>query len=215
LNVSGASKSNGAEIVQWPCDSSQNNQNWTRVEHGGGWFSLKNVDSGKCLVLSAGSTRPGAFFSQHTCVKGGHPIQKFRAVAQAGWSQASQQYKPDVFSTGQPVMLQVQTSGKRLDSSHDGKSANAYQYNCDRNAPDHKFKVEWMASRKEFWLRNTRNNMCVEVPHGDRNLGTVLTQFPCARKGHHLWRKIYGKSGGWFQLQNVNSGYCMDLSGGN
>jgi len=215
LNVRGASKSNGAEVVQWSCDSSQNNQNWTRVEHGGGWFSLKNVHSGKCLDLSGGSTRPGAFFGQYTCVKGGHPNQKFRAVAQAGWSQASQQYKPDVFLTGQPVMLQVQASGKCLDSSHGGNSANAYQYTCDRNAPNHKFKVEWMPSGKEFWLRNTRNDMCVEVPRGDRNLGTVVTQFPCARKNHHLWRKIYGKSGGWFQLQNVNSGYCLDLSGGN
>ncbi|MET9957243.1 RICIN domain-containing protein [Streptomyces sp. NPDC006339] len=70
LAISGSSVYDGAKVVQWPCDGSQS-QKWeiipTHDTHGDAQYRLKNINSGKCLAIRAGSTDRGADAIQWEC----------------------------------------------------------------------------------------------------------------------------------------------------
>jgi hypothetical protein len=69
LNVKGASKANGAEVVQYPFSSGQTNAEWTFVPTSGGYYQIKNVNSGLVLNVSGSVTSnalSGALIDQWT-----------------------------------------------------------------------------------------------------------------------------------------------------
>lgn len=65
LNVSGASTSNGAAIIQWPYDGASNSK-WTFSTSGtqNGYYQIVNVNSGKDAVVQSASTSQGALIIQ-------------------------------------------------------------------------------------------------------------------------------------------------------
>jgi hypothetical protein len=77
LDVSDASKLDGAAVIQWTC-SSRANQEWTLKSAGTGIYNLVSVNSGKCMDVYAASTLRGAAVDQWTC--NGHTSQQWQAV---------------------------------------------------------------------------------------------------------------------------------------
>src|SRR5436190_15159 len=58
VNVSGASISNGAPVIQWPYGGSAN-AIWTFVATSNGYYQIVNANSGKDLVVQSASTNIG------------------------------------------------------------------------------------------------------------------------------------------------------------
>jgi hypothetical protein len=74
LDVSGASQTPGAPVIQYWWNGG-NNQKWVEVPAGDGWIEIVNVNSGQCLTPSNYSTAAGAAMVQYPCY--GVPTQKW------------------------------------------------------------------------------------------------------------------------------------------
>ena len=64
-DVSGASKADGAAVIQWP-DNGKPNQQWTFQSTGDGYHTITCVNSGKVLDVAGSSTADGARVVQMT-----------------------------------------------------------------------------------------------------------------------------------------------------
>ncbi len=78
LDVSGASITNGASVIQWGCHG-RANQQWALRSVGTNIFNLVNVNSAKCMDVSGASTSNGASVIQWGCHTGNN--QKWAAVS--------------------------------------------------------------------------------------------------------------------------------------
>ncbi|GAA4252684.1 RICIN domain-containing protein [Dactylosporangium darangshiense] len=65
MDVNGASKDNGAQIVIWDCHG-QANQLWKLVRDGDG-YRFVSLNSGRCIGIDAGNPAPGAVARQWDC----------------------------------------------------------------------------------------------------------------------------------------------------
>jgi hypothetical protein len=81
LDVSGASKTAGANVIQWS-NTGGANQKWTLASVGGGYFTIVNQNSGLVLDVSGGSTSSGAQVIQWT--SNGGTNQQWSLVAVSG-----------------------------------------------------------------------------------------------------------------------------------
>ncbi len=77
-DVSGASLTNGTNVIQWSC-SGHTNQQWALKSVATNTFNLVNVNSGKCMDVSGGSTSAGAKVIQWSCNGGNN--QKWIATS--------------------------------------------------------------------------------------------------------------------------------------
>lgn len=117
LDVSGASTSNNADVFQYTCGGSAN-QNWRLVAgmSSGGvqYYQIKAMHSGKCIDVASGSTANYADVNQYSCTNGGN--QNFQLL-----SDGNGYYS-----------LVAAHSGKCLDISgaSTADSANVLQYSC-------------------------------------------------------------------------------------
>jgi hypothetical protein len=66
IGVAGASKVNGARVVQWHCNGSTDQQ-WTIEDAGKGQVQVRDVNSGKCLQVEQASLADGAKIRQRDC----------------------------------------------------------------------------------------------------------------------------------------------------
>ncbi len=66
LDVQGASKSNGAAIIQYPYWGGKN-QIWNLVPNSDGSYSISSLDSGKCVSVAGSSTNQEAAIQQAQC----------------------------------------------------------------------------------------------------------------------------------------------------
>lgn len=101
LDVSGASQSDGAAVVAWPCHGG-NNQRWNFVRRQDGYYQIINRNSGKCLDVTDVSTGNGGRIQQWGCSGGDNQawavetggVTRLRAkhsgrcLDLTGWSQA-------------------------------------------------------------------------------------------------------------------------------
>jgi hypothetical protein len=71
LGIQGGSKAQGAHAIQWRCENVAN-QEWKAHivinDPASPIYELQNRGSGRCLTVSGGSTRPGAYVIQWSCV---------------------------------------------------------------------------------------------------------------------------------------------------
>jgi hypothetical protein len=65
LDVNGASKDNGAQVLQWDCHGGPNQQ-W-RLQRDGDGFRFVSLNSGRCIGVDSGSPAPGAAARQWDC----------------------------------------------------------------------------------------------------------------------------------------------------
>jgi hypothetical protein len=69
LDVASASTADGANIIQYTCQSGATNQQW-RMQAGGSYFQLVARHSGKCLDVLGAGTGDGVDIDQYTCNSG-------------------------------------------------------------------------------------------------------------------------------------------------
>ena len=123
LDVSGISRSNGANVHQWDYVGG-NNQKWRAIDKGNGYFQLQAVHSGKCLDVGGWSQSNGGNIIQWGCHNG-----------------ANQQFKPE--SQGNVYYLRNRHSNKCLDVKgvSYANGASVHQWDCvgQNNA---KWKIE-------------------------------------------------------------------------
>jgi hypothetical protein len=81
LDVTGASKTAGANVIQWS-DTGGANQKWKLVSVGGGYYNIVNQNSGLVLDVSGGSKTAGAQVIQATSTGGAS--QQWSLVAVSG-----------------------------------------------------------------------------------------------------------------------------------
>jgi len=79
LDVTNVSVADSAPIQTWAY-SGGNNQQWTAVSEGGGYYHLVNRNSGKCLDVPAASTADSVQLVQYTC--NGTAAQSYRLAMQ-------------------------------------------------------------------------------------------------------------------------------------
>ncbi|MGI5237708.1 RICIN domain-containing protein [Dactylosporangium sp. CA-139066] len=65
MDVNGASKDNGAQIVLWDCHGGAN-QLWKMVRDGDG-YRFVSLNSGRCIGIDSGNPAPGAVARQWDC----------------------------------------------------------------------------------------------------------------------------------------------------
>jgi chitinase len=113
VDVAGVSASNGADIHQWSYVGG-NNQKWTAVDKGNGYWQLRAVHSGKCIDVDAWGQNNGSNIIQWSCHDGGN-----------------QQFKLDDQGNGY-VYLRARHSNKCVDVSGVSTSngASIHQWEC-------------------------------------------------------------------------------------
>jgi Ricin-type beta-trefoil lectin domain len=67
LDLSGGSRANGAHIIQYTCNRSDDAQLWYIISVGGGWDIFENHASGTCMTVSADSQSNGAKIQGWSC----------------------------------------------------------------------------------------------------------------------------------------------------
>jgi surface antigen len=115
LDVAGASRDNGVNVIQWDCHRGTN-QSWHLLKRGG-YFQVIAKHSGKCLTVQGGSRSNGANVFQNRCHGGDQQLWRFVQV-------------------GDHYRLVAKHSGKCLDveyGSRDG-GANLIQWDCHGGA---------------------------------------------------------------------------------
>jgi hypothetical protein len=65
MDISAASITKGAANIQWT-DNGGLNQRWQLIDAGGGYYNIKNTNSGLILDISGGSTVDGTQGVQRT-----------------------------------------------------------------------------------------------------------------------------------------------------
>lgn len=81
LDVSGASKTAGTQVIQWTNNGGAN-QDWTLVSVGSGYFNIVNKNSGMLLDVTGSSTTAGAKIVQES--SSGGTSQQWSLVALSG-----------------------------------------------------------------------------------------------------------------------------------
>ncbi|MFI5800018.1 glycosyl hydrolase family 95 catalytic domain-containing protein [Streptomyces sp. NPDC051677] len=84
MEVSGASTSNGASVIQWPWSGSANQQ-WKLLPDYDGSYRLSNVNSGKVLDNPGGSTSNGTALDQWSDTNGSNQWWKLVPAATSGY----------------------------------------------------------------------------------------------------------------------------------
>ena len=67
LDLAGGSSANGAHIIQYTCNKSDDAQLWYVIAVGGGWDVFENHASGTCMTVSADSQSDGAKIQGWSC----------------------------------------------------------------------------------------------------------------------------------------------------
>ncbi|MFJ2190506.1 RICIN domain-containing protein [Kitasatospora sp. NPDC087861] len=117
LDVTGASTTDGAQVLQWTCGSGKTNQQWLlQPVTGSSAVQVVSVNSGKCLDVTGASADDGAQVLQWTC----------------GSGKTNQQWQLQPVTGSSAVQVVSVNSGKCLDvtgaSADDG--ALAVQWTC-------------------------------------------------------------------------------------
>jgi hypothetical protein len=116
VDVTGASKADGANIEQWTCNG-HTNQQWTARDVGGGVFEIAAISSGKCLDVVGGGLSSGVNVQQLTCQ-----------------GTSSQRWKANSLG-GSRYQLVSQASGKCLDVAGSSllPGGNIQQWTCNNH----------------------------------------------------------------------------------
>ncbi|KAA2257914.1 RICIN domain-containing protein [Solihabitans fulvus] len=75
-NVAGASKENGAQVIQWPLSQAAN-ERWEPESTLDGYYRFKSVNSGLCLNVRGGGSQDGAPVIQYTCGGSANELWRF------------------------------------------------------------------------------------------------------------------------------------------
>jgi hypothetical protein len=219
LDVSGGSKSDRAEVIQWPCHGKAN-QRWRVVDVGFGWKNIVSVHSGKCLDLQGGKMEDRVKFIQYTCGKNNR-AQMFRDVTNVSNAEINKHFETAQARLDRPGprTFVSRYSGKCIDNTGSTKrGVQMHQFTCYKNAPNQQFMLIDRGDRFTYSLKNVKSGLCMNVSgNSTKNQGKII-QWPCDNaKNSGFWfdyEKKNGKRTGWFRIRPENSTKnCLDVRG--
>lgn len=89
IGVAGGSTASNTDLRQYHCDvrrQSTDNQYWSLIDRGSGFFSIKNGKSGLCIGVDGASTASGARIAQYACDGATNQSWKFVSVTTGYYS---------------------------------------------------------------------------------------------------------------------------------
>jgi len=113
MDVSGASQTAGATVLQWDCSANQNQQ-WYLRQLSATDYQLSAKHSALCLRVSGGSTASGAGLVQDVCARSGAAFNGTRFTLTAVGSSSPTTYQLVTQASGQCVRSPSATRGAGL-----------------------------------------------------------------------------------------------------
>ncbi|HEU5376573.1 MAG TPA: RICIN domain-containing protein [Ktedonobacteraceae bacterium] len=191
-DVSGASKSAGAHVIQWT-NHTGINQQWLLVPDGP-FYQIVNRNSGLVLDVDHGSTSAGAQVLQWTNHNG-----------------LNQQW--ELFPDGGFNIIVNVNSGLVLDVDHASKTAgaNVLQFTFHNGA-----NQQWgmKAVIPYYKITNHHSSLAMDVFGGGTNAGANIIQWPYHNGFNQQWALVPdGSLNGTpvYQILNLNSGLVVDV----
>lgn len=191
VDVYGAGRQSGANIMQWDCNGGDN-QLWKLVAHDD-WFTLVAKHSGKCADVYGGNTANGGNIAQWDCHGG--PNQDYKLIPRGG----------DAYA------LQGRHSGKCVDVAGEGThaGANIQQWDC-HNGGGQAFLMN--LNKKGFLTTalDRESGWLGEQPIGNDSVRSVRVYAPLLVEQVKEWKLLQGiPTGG-----SVVLAYVKDTSDG-
>ncbi|NUS12228.1 MAG: RICIN domain-containing protein, partial [Streptomyces sp.] len=75
-NVRGAGTADGVPLIQYPLTTGAN-ERWELAASGGSYYSIRSVNSGKCINVAGGGTANGTEVIQYTCGTAPNELWRF------------------------------------------------------------------------------------------------------------------------------------------
>ncbi len=202
LDISGASTTDGAVALQWPCGgASKLNQIW-KVSPSVSGYQLVSMNSGKCLNVSSGTA---SNLEQRTCTSSNTQLWQLNAsVLAAPIKQGLYQLAVAALPT---VCANVPGS-----SASAGAAVNTAQCAIGINASQQwKLVPSGSTAASTFQIISQNSGLCVDVSGQSNADGAVVLQWACGgpSKTNQMWQ-ITAK-GASYQIVSVNSGKCLNV----
>jgi hypothetical protein len=187
LSIRNASLNDGEKAQIYDITTAANTR-WEVVPNGVGFYRLKNVNSGKCLVL-------GSRAAQTTCA-----------------SATSLRIAPNYSF---PFSIAARHSGKCLNvaGASNANNANVQQYECVGAAnerwflePDSTFNPSW------YYIKSLNSGKCLDIAGGALGNNGNAQQYDCTGVDNERWRIQPTPSAGEFYIRNVRSGRCLTVA---
>ena len=189
MDISGGSKTAGAQVIQWTNHSGVNQQ-WALVPDGS-FFQLVNRNSGLVLDVFRGGTNAGANMIQWTNHNGLN--QQWFLVPDGGYDvivNANSNLVADVFGGGTNA------------------GANLIQWTFHNG-----LNQQWeLVPLSPFEIVNRNSGLVADVFGGGTNAGARVIQWPFHNGLNQQWTLV--SDGAYYQIVNVKSKLVMDVSGG-
>ncbi|HXF10241.1 MAG TPA: RICIN domain-containing protein [Desulfuromonadaceae bacterium] len=194
VNVSGASTTNGAKIIQWPYDGNANSV-WTFVATSNGYYQIKSENSGSDIAVQNATTTNGAKLIQWTFGAG-----------------RNDQWKPVQNSDGSYSFFNLK-SGLVMEvpgnSTAQGTQLDQWGSNGGANQ---KFTVNSPGFSGWYQIndRNSGSDAAVHFAALTNGADVILYTFGSA--GNDVWQLVATDSG-YYKIVNFNSGKVMAVKG--
>ncbi|BDI33547.1 hypothetical protein CCAX7_55980 [Capsulimonas corticalis] len=197
--ISAASKTNGAQLVDWPYSTGDASQQFDLVSMGSGWYNIKNVNSGLVLDVSGGSTANGGQIIQWTS---------------GGAGAANQLWKlQSVVSFPGRYEIQSVSSSQVLDVSGSSTANSAPIVQLPYGGGTSQLWTFTPTSRGYYRIINVNSGQALNVAGGLFTNGAKTVQWPAGGGTNDEWLPSLN-SDGTYTFYNLNSGLTLDNPGG-
>jgi glucosylceramidase len=206
FGVYGASTSNGAQIVSWT-DDNDPDQQWTLENAGSGYFYIVDVNSGKALDDTGGSTSNGTIMQQYTLTSGDTNQEWQFTSAGSGF-----------------YTITNRASGKALDLTSAGLTDGTYiqQWSASSGDLNQEFQlvgtpraaaVATPAAGSTYRIVNKTSGKPLDVAGASTANGAGIVGSADNAALDQEWT-LADAGSGYYNLINVNSGAAIDDTGG-
>jgi hypothetical protein len=170
---------------------------WSLVPGTAGYVSIKNVNSGLCVAMGAGSTEQGHIAIQWGCEGVSHKEQQWKVTTRAVGARVVNQFSKLCLSNNG-----VETNGAHL-----------VQTTCN-DANDAEFHLTARAGGYAE-LADDRSHLCLAIGGASTAEGAAAIQWNCngVNAGEQMW-SIYTGTTGTTHLRNKSTGKCLDIGDG-
>ena len=197
LNVSGASTTSGAKVIQYPYSSGQTNALWTLVPASGGYYTINNVNSGQVLNVSGGGSAG----------VNGELIIQWPAQ---GMIPGNDRWMPVQNADGTFSFYNLfSTQALDIPGASTASSVQLDQWFGNGTAAQ-KFNLIQPGLNLSgiYEIQNANSGLALNVAGGSTADGAAVIQWPFSSgQNNSLWEFVpVSNNPGYYQIQNVNSG---------
>lgn len=200
LDVSGASKTNGTKVVSYPLNGNLN-QKWEVKRLKNGYYTFKDMNSGRFLDIFNGATYNGADVGIWDESNGEN--QQFAIHANAG---------------GNGYYIQAKVSGKVIDIANNSLSANTkIQTWAAGTGISHAWNF-WPTisiEQGEYTIVNPISNKALDISNGQINTNGTNVQIYSANSSASQSWYLRNNGNGTYSILNSVSRKSLDIKGGN